>query len=255
VAQRGRPAWAGSLPRGSPGQQVVALTWEEAVRMQQQEQEQVAEWWGDAAESEPKPRGAAPVAAAQGVARPLKINLDLLLVCCWSLCAGRCCLSAASSKLCCGTHFVTLTFMRWGWPVCARGSKRQRIPRCKPCSARHAARARQRAAARGAAQYRARLARRAAYQAGSPPRKLARQREAEALLRRCLALDPTDGRGYVGLGKLLLQQQRCEEARRLYDEGTMATGAHALRAAPRGAGSPAGELRGSALGAQGRPAA
>ncbi len=112
VAQRGRPAWAGSLPRGSPGQQVVALTWEEAVRMQQQEQEQVAEWWGDAAESEPKPRGAAPVAAAQGVARPLKINLDLLLVRCWSLCAGRCCLSAASSKLCCGTHFVTLTFMR-----------------------------------------------------------------------------------------------------------------------------------------------
>ena len=73
-------------------------------------------------------------------------------------------------------------------------------------------------------QYRARLARRAAFQAGSLSAKLAHQREAEALLRRCLSLDPTDGRGYVGLGKLLLQQRRCEEARKLYDEGTMATG-------------------------------
>jgi len=142
--------------------------------------------------------------------------------------------------------------MRSGRPVCARGSKRQRTPRCTQCSAPHAARARQQAApkqqaaARGAAQYRARLARRAAFQAGSPPRKLARQREAEALLRRCLALDPTDGRGYVGLGKLLLQQQRCEEARRLYDEGTMATGARTPCVAPRGAGSPAGHMRGTA---------
>lgn len=73
-------------------------------------------------------------------------------------------------------------------------------------------------------QYRARQARRAAFLAGSLPRKLAHQREAEALLRRCLALDPTDGRGYVSLGKLLVQQRRGEEARRLYDEGTMATG-------------------------------
>ena len=76
----------------------------------------------------------------------------------------------------------------------------------------------------GMLQYRARLARRAAFQAGSLSAKLAHQREAEALLRRCLSLDPTDGRGYVGLGKLLLQQRRCEEARKLYDEGTMATG-------------------------------
>lgn len=73
-------------------------------------------------------------------------------------------------------------------------------------------------------QYRARLARRAAFLAGSLPRKLGHQREAEALLRRCLTMDPTDGRGYVGLGKLLVQQRRCEEARRLYDEGVMATG-------------------------------
>jgi len=120
----------------------------------------------------------------------------------------------------------------WYVPVAASDSA--------SCTASHALRAtprtRPQAAAPGAAQYRARLARRAAFQAGSPPRKLARQREAEALLRRCLALDPTDGRGYVGLGKLLLQQQRCEEARRLYDEGTMATGARAPSVAPRGAG-------------------
>jgi len=168
---------------------------------------------------------------------------------------SECCSPAALGAclfLCRGTHFVRVTFMRSGRPVCARGSKRQRTPRCTQCSAPHAARARQQAApkqqaaARGAAQYRARLARRAAFQAGSPPRKLARQREAEALLRRCLALDPTDGRGYVGLGKLLLQQQRCEEARRLYDEGTMATGARTPCVAPRGAGSPAGHMRGTA---------
>ena len=76
----------------------------------------------------------------------------------------------------------------------------------------------------GVLQYRARLARRAAFQAGSLSAKLAREREAEALLRRCLSLDPTDGRGYVGLGKLLVQQRRYEEARKVYDEGVMATG-------------------------------
>lgn len=37
-------------------------------------------------------------------------------------------------------------------------------------------------------------------------------------------MDPTDGRPYVALGKLLLQQKRVEEARKLYDDGSAATG-------------------------------
>lgn len=37
-------------------------------------------------------------------------------------------------------------------------------------------------------------------------------------------MDPTDGRAYVTLGKLLLQQKRIEEARKLYDDGAAATG-------------------------------
>lgn len=37
-------------------------------------------------------------------------------------------------------------------------------------------------------------------------------------------MDATDGRAYVALGKLLLQQKRVEEARRLYDDGAAATG-------------------------------
>ena len=37
-------------------------------------------------------------------------------------------------------------------------------------------------------------------------------------------MDATDGRAYVSLGKLLMQQRRFEEARELYDDGATATG-------------------------------
>lgn len=40
---------------------------------------------------------------------------------------------------------------------------------------------------------------------------------------RCLAMDATDGRTYVALGKLLTQQRRSEEARAVYEEGCTAT--------------------------------
>ncbi len=43
-------------------------------------------------------------------------------------------------------------------------------------------------------------------------------------------MDPTDGRAYVGLGKLLVQQKRFEEARKLYDDGAAATGTHRCQA-------------------------
>ena len=72
-------------------------------------------------------------------------------------------------------------------------------------------------------QYKAKLASAAAAHA---PAKLQRQEQdaiAEAALRRCLAMDATDGRPYVGLGKLLVGQRRFEEARKLYEDGSMAT--------------------------------
>lgn len=37
-------------------------------------------------------------------------------------------------------------------------------------------------------------------------------------------MDPTDGRAYVGLGKILVQQRRTDEALALYEEGCTATG-------------------------------
>lgn len=49
-------------------------------------------------------------------------------------------------------------------------------------------------------------------------------RESEAGLRRCLESDPTDPRAYVSLGKILLQQKRFDEARKLYADGTVNTG-------------------------------
>ncbi|KAF5836098.1 hypothetical protein DUNSADRAFT_6469 [Dunaliella salina] len=49
-------------------------------------------------------------------------------------------------------------------------------------------------------------------------------RSAEDGLRRCLDLDPGDGRTYVVLGKLLTMNKRYDEARKLYTEGCQNTG-------------------------------
>lgn len=49
-------------------------------------------------------------------------------------------------------------------------------------------------------------------------------RESEAGLRYCMETDPTDPRAYVSLGKVLLQQKRYDEARKLYADGTTNTG-------------------------------
>ncbi len=73
-------------------------------------------------------------------------------------------------------------------------------------------------------QYRARLTRNAAFRASSNKERSRRQKVSESDLRRVLAMDATDGRAYVSLGKLLLQQKRIEEARKLYDDGAAATG-------------------------------
>lgn len=72
--------------------------------------------------------------------------------------------------------------------------------------------------------YRARLSRNSAFRASTSKEKARRQKDSEAALRRVLTMDPTDGRAYVSLGKLLLQQKRIQEARKLYDDGAAATG-------------------------------
>lgn len=47
---------------------------------------------------------------------------------------------------------------------------------------------------------------------------------------RCLAMDATDARAHVALGRLLVQQRRYDEARALYEEGSTATGGSSVSA-------------------------
>lgn len=49
-------------------------------------------------------------------------------------------------------------------------------------------------------------------------------REAEAILRECISMDAEDGRAYVILGKILVQQRRYDQAEALYESGCAATG-------------------------------
>ncbi|GAB4821788.1 hypothetical protein N2152v2_008834 [Parachlorella kessleri] len=72
--------------------------------------------------------------------------------------------------------------------------------------------------------YRARQTRIAATRSQDLTERSKLLRDAEAALRRCLELDPTDGRSYVSLGKILVLQRRYDEAARLYEEGAAATG-------------------------------
>lgn len=48
-------------------------------------------------------------------------------------------------------------------------------------------------------------------------------KEVELGYRRVIAMDATDGRSYVGLGRLLFQQRRFDEARKVYEDGCAAT--------------------------------
>jgi tetratricopeptide (TPR) repeat protein len=73
-------------------------------------------------------------------------------------------------------------------------------------------------------QYRSRLARVQAAITADRDERRQLLRTAEEGLRRALALDASDGRPYVVLGKLLVSQRRFDEARKLYAEGTANTG-------------------------------
>jgi hypothetical protein len=44
-----------------------------------------------------------------------------------------------------------------------------------------------------------------------------------------MAMDPTDGRSYVSLGKVMLMQRRFDEARKLYEDGAAVTGPRLTR--------------------------
>lgn len=72
--------------------------------------------------------------------------------------------------------------------------------------------------------YRARQMRISAGRATTSEERKRWVRESEAALRRCLEMDPEDGRAYVSLGKILVQQRRYEEAAALYESGSAATG-------------------------------
>ena len=72
--------------------------------------------------------------------------------------------------------------------------------------------------------YRARQTRIGAQRATDPNDRARLLREAEAALRKCLEMDPEDGRAYVSLGKIMVQQRRFNEALALYEAGSAATG-------------------------------
>jgi tetratricopeptide (TPR) repeat protein len=73
-------------------------------------------------------------------------------------------------------------------------------------------------------QYRARQKRIQAQHALDSNDRVRLLRETESMLRKCLDMDPEDGRTYVTLGKLLVQQRRYDEALALYEAGSAATG-------------------------------
>ncbi|CAD7700192.1 unnamed protein product [Ostreobium quekettii] len=70
--------------------------------------------------------------------------------------------------------------------------------------------------------YRCRVRRRRAETAAGSQRS-EMLREAEEGYRRVISMDATDGRSYVGLGRLMVQQRRFEEARKVYEGGCTAT--------------------------------
>lgn len=84
------------------------------------------------------------------------------------------------------------------------------------------------------------MARQKAMRYGSAKERAAAIAKAEELLLLCLAKDPCDARAYVSLGRIYVMQQRHQEAKELYEEGTRLTGEpassikrHAVHAADR----------------------
>lgn len=71
--------------------------------------------------------------------------------------------------------------------------------------------------------YRARTARQKAQRIRLHDQRVEVLRQAEDTLYRCIAMDPSDGRAYVSLGRLYVQQRRYAEADKVYEDGSAAT--------------------------------
>jgi tetratricopeptide (TPR) repeat protein len=71
--------------------------------------------------------------------------------------------------------------------------------------------------------YRARQTRIMSNRVSSTKDRVKLAREAEQSLKKCIDMDPEDGRAYVILGKMLTQERRYDEAEALYDSGCAAT--------------------------------
>jgi len=72
--------------------------------------------------------------------------------------------------------------------------------------------------------WRAREMRNKAAHARSKEERLKMRMEAIALFEKAMAYDPTDGRAYCGIGKILTQLRRLDDARKVYQDGCDATG-------------------------------
>ena len=66
--------------------------------------------------------------------------------------------------------------------------------------------------------------RRQAFKIKSFSKRAEVKQQSEAMLRRCIELDPTDARAYNALGKHLQLERRFNEAGQVYDDGLAVTG-------------------------------
>lgn len=151
--------------------------------------------------------------------RPLKINLDLALVR-WLYalgCSIQAWLAPAFSALL-GAHSCCAVAV--GMAVCL-----QLPTACLSPPHTHALTHPPTTTCHACPQYRARQKRLVAVSSRLAPDRARMLREVEESLRRCQAMFPEDGRSYVSLGKLMVQQRRYDEALALYEEGCTATGA------------------------------
>jgi len=72
--------------------------------------------------------------------------------------------------------------------------------------------------------WRAREMRNKAAHARSKEERLAMRLEAISMFEKAMEYDPTDGRAYCGIGQILTQMRRLDEARKVYQDGCDATG-------------------------------
>lgn len=73
-------------------------------------------------------------------------------------------------------------------------------------------------------QFHARQYRIRAFRQSNRKRRMEKLQKAEELFRECLSISPNDGRAYVSLARILMDQQRFDEAVKLYEDGVRMTG-------------------------------